>query len=116
MQEISDQRVLDWMQSKMPVFINVNKANMDERDSKTATAAEGGIERRVQHNLRLIFDDSCRMTAAFFDPAQNWGDSSLTLYARQTLRDAYPELTQQEIAILFSGVVQFHKQRSGGHK
>lgn len=49
------------------------------------------------------------MTASFFDPEQNWGDASLTMYARQTLRDAYPGLGQQEIAILFSAVQRFHK-------
>jgi hypothetical protein len=31
------------------------------------------------------------------------------MYARQTLCEAYPELTQQEIALLLSGVARFHK-------
>ena len=34
---------------------------------------------------------------------------SLTMYARQALREAYPNLSQQEIAILFSAVQRFHK-------
>ncbi len=49
------------------------------------------------------------MTAPFFDSKQGWGGASLTMYARQTLRDAYPNLSQQEIAILFSAVQRFHK-------
>jgi hypothetical protein len=81
---------------------------MDDLDAKTG----GGNDRRVQHNLRSIFEDACRITMPFFDTAQSWGGSSLTMYARQTLRDAYPELSQQEIAILLSGVTRFHKDNA----
>lgn len=81
---------------------------MDDLNSKAGAGTDGVNDRRVQHNLRLIFENACRITAPFFDPAQSWGGSSLTLYARQALRDAYPELTQQEIAILLSGVARFH--------
>jgi hypothetical protein len=83
---------------------------MTDLDSRAGTEAGGDKERRARHNLRLIFDNACRITAPFFDPAQSWGGSSLTMYARQTLRETYPELTQQEIAILFSGVARFHGQ------
>jgi len=93
----------------MSLLFKVNMAKMDELDSKACTEADDVHHRRVHHNLRLIFENSCRITAPFFDPAQSWVDSSLTIYARQTLCDTYPELTQQEIAILFSGVARFHK-------
>lgn len=66
-------------------------------------------ERRAYGNLRVIFDEACRVTAPFFDPTQGWGGSSLTLYARQTLRETYPNLSQQEIAILFSAVQRHHR-------
>jgi hypothetical protein len=82
---------------------------MDDLPPKADIGTAGVNDRRVQHDLRLIFDNACRITAPFFDPAQSWGGSSLTMYARQTLREAYPELTQQEIAILLSGVARFHK-------
>jgi hypothetical protein len=82
---------------------------MDKLNSNAGPETYAVDDRRTQHNLRRIFDDACRITAPFFDPAQSWGGSSLTMYARQTLRDAYPELTQQEIAILFSGVARFHR-------
>jgi len=79
-------------------------------DIPDSTAEAGGInERRSQHNLRLIFDAACQLTAPFFDTKQSWGGSSLTMYARQALRDAYPELSQQEVALLFSGVARFHR-------
>ena len=82
---------------------------MDDLNSKVGAETGGVNDRRVQHNLRLIFENACRITAPFYDPAQSWGGSSLTMYARQTLREAYPELTQQEIALLLSGVARFHK-------
>ena len=73
-------------------------------------ADTGGLtERRSSHNLRLIFDAACELTAPFFDTKQSWGGSSLTMYARQALREAYPELSQQEVAILYSGVARHHR-------
>jgi hypothetical protein len=86
-----------------------NEAKMDDLNSHAGGATDGVDDRRVQHNLRLIFENACRITAPFFDPAQSWGGAPLTMYARQALREAYPELSQQEIAILFSGMARFHK-------
>lgn len=65
-------------------------------------------EQRKDIRLRMIFEGACRVTAPFFASEQGWGSASLTMYARQTLRDTYPELTQQELAILFSSVKRFH--------
>ena len=81
----------------------------DDLESKAGTEINGVKERRKNINLREIFAAACKITAPFFDPVQNWGDASLTMYARQTLREAYPELTQQEIALLSSSVERFHK-------
>lgn len=72
-------------------------------------SAEVGSERRAQHDLRVIFDAACQVVAPFFDEKQSWAGSSLTMYARQALREAYPELSQQEVAILYSGVARFHR-------
>ncbi|MBI3479957.1 MAG: hypothetical protein HY016_06320 [Nitrosomonadales bacterium] len=83
---------------------------MDDSDLKAGSGSFS--ERRSQHNLRLIFDSACQITAPFFDVKQSWGGASLSMYARQTLREAYPELSQQEIAILFSGVARFHRGTS----
>jgi len=82
---------------------------MDNHDAKAETNAAGVNERRSNHNLRQIFDAACRITAPFFDAKQSWAGSSLTMYARQTLREAFPELTQQEVAILYSGVARHHR-------
>lgn len=70
--------------------------------------ANTSADRRVNTHLRVIFESACRMTAPFFDPKQGWSTAHLTLYAQQTLREAYPELSLQDIAILFSGVQSFH--------
>ena len=87
---------------------------MDNPDINAHGEAGGFQERRSQHDLRRIFDAACQITAPFFDVKQSWGGSSLTMYARQTLREAYPELTQQEVAILFSGVQRFHRGAAKG--
>lgn len=66
-------------------------------------------ERRNSGHLREVFDRACQITAPFFDPAQGWGGKSLTMYARQALREAYPDMLQQDVAILFSAVQRFHR-------
>ncbi|TAN75092.1 MAG: hypothetical protein EPN14_08655 [Gallionella sp.] len=84
-------------------------SSSDDTKPGADAGAEGVVERRRNNNLRVVFETSCRITAPFFDPAHGWGNASLTMYARQTLREAHPDLTQQEIAILFSAVERFHK-------
>lgn len=80
-----------------------------QHDSNPDAGTGGAGERRLHGNLRPVFDEACRITLPFFDTKQSWGGSSLTMYARQTLREAYPDMSQQEIAILFSAVQRFHK-------
>jgi len=82
---------------------------MENHDAKAETNVAGVNERRSNHELRLIFDSACEITAPFFDTTQSWGGSSLTMYARQALREAFPALSQQEIAILYSGVARHHR-------
>lgn len=73
------------------------------------TANGGEKERRISAHLRVTFENACRITAPFFDAENSWGSSSLTMYARQTLREAYPDFTQQDLAILLSAVLRFHR-------
>jgi len=82
---------------------------MNNTNSRNGFNVGGVKDRRAKHNLRNIFDKACQITAPFFDPRQSWGGSSLTMYARQSLREAFPDLTQQEIAILFSAVARHHR-------
>lgn len=78
-------------------------------DSNQQGAAGDADDRRVNAHLRVTFESACRITAPFFDAGNSWGSSSLTMYARQTLREAYPDLTQQDLAILLSAVLRFHR-------
>jgi len=85
----------------------------EQQDANSGALAGGNGEHPFLGSLSPIFEDACRITAPFFDPKQGWGGMSLTMYARQTLREAYPDLSQQEIAILFSAVQRFHQATTG---
>jgi hypothetical protein len=82
---------------------------MNAPDTPSQQSSAGGEDKRVSAHLRVVFEIACEITAPFFDPAQGWGGKSLTLYARQALREKYPDLTQQDIAFLFSAVQRFHR-------
>lgn len=71
-------------------------------------------ERRGHHDLRLIFDGACQVTAPLFDAGLALGGHSLTTSAQRRLHETYPELTQQEVALLFSAVRRFHMERRRG--
>jgi hypothetical protein len=66
-------------------------------------------ERRAQHELRVIFEEACKITAVFFDTTQSWGGVTMVASARQALSNRYPDLSQQDIAILFAAVASRHK-------
>lgn len=78
-------------------------------------AANPGADRRTHTRLRVIFESACEITAPFFDPKQGWGGEHLTLYAQQALRNAYPDLSFQEMTILSSAVRIFHMSRWNKH-
>jgi len=69
----------------------------------------GGGDKRVNAHLRVVFETACQITAPFFEPGLGWGGKPLTLYARQTLHEKYPDLTQQDVALLFAAVQRFHR-------
>lgn len=71
-------------------------------------------ERRVSHDLRGIFEGACRVTAPCFEAGLGMGGPSLTTSARRLLHETYPELTQQEVALLYSAVARFHKASHNG--
>ncbi|MDH4234362.1 MAG: hypothetical protein OEV15_04425 [Gallionella sp.] len=83
-------------------------ASMDDRNAGAETG--GRNERRVQHGLRLTIDKACQMVAPLFGSGLGWGSATRTILARETLRAAHPNLSQQELAIMFSAVSQFHNR------
>jgi hypothetical protein len=68
-----------------------------------------GKERRINNHLRGNFETACRITAPFLDAKQGFNGMPLKLSALHALRNLYPELSQQDIAILFSAVQNFHR-------
>ena len=81
-------------------------ASADSNQKDTPSDSE---DRRANAYLRVTFESACRITAPFFDSESGSVSSSHTVYARQTLREAYPDLTQQDLAILLSAVQRFHR-------
>ena len=82
----------------------------DTNKKDAANTENSGENRRVNAHLRVVFENACRITAPFFDPDQIWGEVPWTLYARQTLCEAYHDLTQQDIALLLSALQRFHRK------
>lgn len=70
-------------------------------------------ERRANTRLREVFESACRVTAPFFDIQQGFGGSPMSLSAHRALRENFPDLPRQDVAILLSAVRAFHKTRAG---
>lgn len=81
---------------------------MNSSGTSNEQDSAGSDDKRANAHLRVVFETACQITAPFFDTAQGWGGKSLTMYARQALHEKYPDLTQQDIALLFSAVQRFH--------
>lgn len=77
----------------------------------TTNTAADGKDRRIHTHLRGCFETACLITAPFLDRKQGLSGEPLKLFALQSLRDHYPALTQQDIAILFATVQNYHGVR-----
>jgi hypothetical protein len=88
---------------------------MDDVPNDTGGEKDRVKYRKIRHDLRGILESACRISEPCFDTKQGWGGSPQSMYARQALRETYPQLTQQEIAILFSVVQRFHRIAAKGH-
>lgn len=80
---------------------------------KTGNTAGADGERRVQLELRSIFDHACQVTAPFYNSSDGWGHS-LRLYAHRALREAYPHLSAQDLSILLAVVERVHRSKLSG--
>ena len=71
----------------------------------------------MKHTILLVddeennFETACYITTPFLDSKKGLNGMPLKLSAFQALRNHYPELSQQDIAILFSAVKKFHDIR-----
>jgi hypothetical protein len=87
-------------------------ATYSHKDASMTPPDQAG-ERRINPSLRALFEDARRVTAPFFAPAQGWGGKPLTMYAQQALRENFPDLAPQDLAILTAAVQRFHAASQG---
>jgi hypothetical protein len=59
-----------------------------------------GFDRRSDSWRQVIFEEAYLRIEPFLDPARTWGGSVLTVLASHTLRQAYPELSLQDVHVL----------------
>lgn len=73
-------------------------------------------DRRINTYLREIFDEAYVLVLPFIDPQQGWGGQPMTRHAYPALREAYPKLAMQDLAILVPALERVFKERSrAGH-
>jgi hypothetical protein len=82
--------------------------NMERHEENSGSNGYQGDDRRVHNNIRDRFESACLLTAPFLHAENGMNGMPMKLSAIQTLRNHYPDLSQQEIALLFSVVQNFH--------
>lgn len=68
--------------------------------------------RRVNTYAREIFEEAYALALPFIDPSQGWGGQSMTRHAYSALREAYPRLAMQDLAILVPALERVFRERS----
>lgn len=81
-----------------------------QKDSTTDGA--GPDNRRVHNHLRDIFEEAYVVALPFIDPKQGWGGQPMTRHAYPALKEAYPQLTMQDLAILIPALERVFKERN----
>lgn len=81
--------------------------------SDTSSTPVSPVEDRRKYNdLRTIFEDAYRISIPYLDPAQGIGGIPLTRYMYIALREAFPQLTMQEILILAAALKRRYQERN----
>lgn len=63
----------------------------------TGSRGRQQVERRVNPELRSLFDSAYAMIEPFFDPAAGWGGRSLEHLAYRVLRENFPQMSAEEV-------------------
>jgi hypothetical protein len=71
-------------------------------------------ERRVNRQLRQLFDNAYAMIEPFFDPAAGWGGRSLEHLAYRVLRENFPELSAEEVHAVIVAAHRLYINRNPG--
>lgn len=77
-------------------------------NNKEAATHNGGVERRTRQNLRALFDHAYRVAFPLLDPKQ----SGPSHFLRVVLHETFPDLHQQDIAILSVSIERVFRERS----
>ncbi len=85
---------------------------MTVSNGKSATTNAGGTERRSRLHLRDVFDRAYDVAYPLLDSKNNLHTTGSTHFLRVVLHDAFPELHQQDIAILSVSIECVFRERN----
>ena len=71
-------------------------------------------ERRIQSNLREIFDDVVRLVEPFFQHGSGLNGRPADFWAAKAIREAYSDLTNQEVQVLISAAARYCREHGVG--
>ncbi len=71
-------------------------------------------ERRQHPELRTLFEEAYIRIEFCFDPQQTWGGLPLEHLAFRMLREAYPQISSQEVHLLVGASLRVYKERNPG--
>lgn len=71
-------------------------------------------ERRKQINLRDIFDDVVRLVEPYFQHGTGLNGRPTDYWASRAIRDAYADLSSQEVQILTSAAARYCREHGVG--
>lgn len=84
---------------------------MTGTDSKGAAGRHEGTGRDTRHHRRDVFEHALRLTAPVFDSQQDRNPAVSGHFLRVVLREAFPDLHQQDIAILSAAIERVFIER-----
>lgn len=71
-------------------------------------------ERRQHPELRTLFEEAYARIEFCFDPQQTWGGLPLEHLAFRMLREAYPQISSQDVHLLVGASLRVYKERNPG--
>ncbi len=82
-------------------------------DIRSADATQQS-ERRKQLNLRDIFDDVVRLVEPYFQHGAGLNGRPTDYWASKAIRDAYSDLSSQEVQILTAAAARYCREHGVG--
>ncbi|MBU1424005.1 MAG: hypothetical protein KKH12_03525 [Gammaproteobacteria bacterium] len=85
---------------------------MTGSNDKDAASKPEGVERRTRPYLRDIFERAYEVACPLLDPEQNLHTTGSVHFLRVVLHDKFPELHQQDVAILSVAIERVFVERN----